>query len=100
MASSLPPSLGGQVAPGNDGKFGECAMSFPKRVTLAALLLSGSLVSARAAETPLPDAIAAPGETVVLGVHAEGAQVYECKAGPDGKLPWAFRDPIAPPVAA
>ena len=70
-------------------------MSFPKRVTLALLLLTGSLVSARGAETPLPDAIAAPGETVVLGVHAEGAQVYECKAGPDGKPNWAFREPIA-----
>jgi hypothetical protein len=70
-------------------------MSFPKRVTLAVLLLSGSLVSARAAETPLPDAIAAPGEAIVLSVHAEGAQVYECKAGPDGKPSWAFREPIA-----
>jgi hypothetical protein len=28
-------------------------------------------------------------------VHAEGAQVYECKAGNDGKLAWAFREPIA-----
>jgi hypothetical protein len=32
---------------------------------------------------------------VVLSVHAEGAQVYECKAGADGKLGWAFREPIA-----
>ena len=55
---------------------------------------SGSLASASAAE-PLPDAIAAPGETVVLTMHAEGAQVYECKAGTDGKLAWAFREPIA-----
>ena len=47
------------------------------------------------AQSPLPDAIAAPGETVVLTVHAEGAQVYECKAGADGKLAWAFREPIA-----
>jgi hypothetical protein len=70
-------------------------MSFPKRATLALLMLSGLLVSARAAETPLPDAIAAPGETIVLSVHAEGAQVYECKAGPDGKPNWAFREPIA-----
>ena len=52
-------------------------------------------MSADAAETPLPDAIAAPGETVALTVHAEGAQVYECKAGADGKLAWAFREPIA-----
>jgi len=61
---------------------------------MALLLLSGSLASA-AAQTPLPDAIAAPGETTVLSVHAEGAQVYECKAGADGKLAWAFREPIA-----
>jgi hypothetical protein len=47
------------------------------------------------AQTPLPDAIAAPGETVVLTAHAEGAQLYECKAGADGKLAWAFREPIA-----
>ena len=70
-------------------------MSFPKKTTLALLLLSGSCVSAFAADTPLPDAIAAPGETVVLSVHAEGAQVYECKAGADSKLAWAFREPIA-----
>ena len=31
----------------------------------------------------------------MLAVHAEGAQVYECKAGTDGKLAWAFREPIA-----
>src|SRR5882724_10990317 len=65
------------------------------RNALAFLLLWGTLVSAPAAETPLPNAIAAPGETVVLTVQAEGAQVYECKAGADGKLGWAFREPIA-----
>ena len=47
------------------------------------------------AADPLPEAVAAPGETVVLSVHAEGAQVYECKAAADGKLAWAFREPIA-----
>src|SRR6201991_2425327 len=69
-------------------------MPFPRSAALALLLLSGSLVIARA-QTPLPDTIAAPGETAVLTVHAEGAQVYECKAGADGKLAWAFREPIA-----
>jgi hypothetical protein len=67
-------------------------MSFLARAALTLLLASS--VSAKA-QTPLPDAIAAPGETVVLTVHAEGAQVYECKAGADGKLAWAFREPIA-----
>jgi Protein of unknown function (DUF3455) len=70
-------------------------MPFSKSATLALLLLSGSLVSVTAAETPLPGAIAAPGEAVVLSVHAEGAQVYECKVGSDGKPAWAFREPIA-----
>jgi Protein of unknown function (DUF3455) len=71
-------------------------MSAPiHRTATLALLLLGSHASASAAETLLPDAIAAPGEAVVLSVHAEGAQVYECKAGADGKLAWAFREPIA-----
>jgi hypothetical protein len=48
-----------------------------------------------AAETPLPGAIAAPGETTVLTAHAVGTQIYECKAGADGKLAWAFREPAA-----
>jgi hypothetical protein len=43
----------------------------------------------------MPAAIEAPGQTVVATLHAEGAQVYECKAGADGKLAWAFREPIA-----
>jgi hypothetical protein len=65
-----------------------------KHAAFALLLLSGVVVSAKA-QTPLPDAIAAAGEVVVLSAHAEGAQVYECKAGADGKLAWAFREPIA-----
>jgi hypothetical protein len=74
-------------------------MSLPKnnslkKTALAMLMLSGSLATTRAAE-PLPDAIAAPGQTVVLTLHAEGAQVYECKAGADGKPIWSFREPIA-----
>jgi Protein of unknown function (DUF3455) len=27
--------------------------------------------------------------------HAEGAQIYECKSGSDGKLVWQAREPIA-----
>jgi Protein of unknown function (DUF3455) len=69
-------------------------MPISRTAALALLLLSGPLVGAAAAE-PLPGAIAAPGEAVVVSLHAEGAQVYECKAGADGKLAWAFREPIA-----
>src|SRR5262245_56387980 len=45
------------------------------------------------AEVPGP--IAAPGEATVVTLHAEGAQVYECKAGSDRKLAWTFREPVA-----
>jgi hypothetical protein len=69
-------------------------MSLLKSAPLAIVLLSGSLASA-AAQTPLPDAIAAPGEALVVMLHAEGAQVYDCKADASGKLGWAFREPIA-----
>src|SRR5215470_16916603 len=68
-------------------------MTTPRCVTAAAALLI-SVSAVRAAET-LPDAIQAPGETAVVTLHAEGAQVYECKAGSDGKLAWAFREPVA-----
>ena len=70
-------------------------MLFIKRALLALPLVAASLTTASAAETSLPDAIAAPGETIVLSTHAEGAQVYECKPGTDGKMAWAFREPIA-----
>ena len=69
-------------------------MPLVKKAVLALLFLSGALLSA-SAQTPLPDAIAAPGEKIVLTLHAEGAQVYECKADASGKLAWVFREPIA-----
>ncbi len=43
----------------------------------------------------MPEQIAAPGEAVVARVHAEGAQVYECKPNPSGQLVWQFREPVA-----
>ena len=69
-------------------------MSLLKNATLS-LMVSGALSAAHAAETPLPDAIAAPGETVVLTLHAVGLQYYECKPDADGKLVWTFDSPQA-----
>src|SRR4051794_28920395 len=60
-------------------------------LTALLLLLSAPCL----AHAQVPAAIAAPGETTVGTWHAEGAQVYECKPGADGKLAWAFREPIA-----
>jgi hypothetical protein len=69
-------------------------MPLLKSASVAIFSLLASLVSA-SAQTSLPEAIAAPGETAVLTLHAEGAQVYECKTGADGALAWVFREPIA-----
>jgi Protein of unknown function (DUF3455) len=59
---------------------------------LTAFLVAAAPLGARA---DLPDAIAAPGEIPVATMHAEGAQVYDCKADASGKLVWQFREPIA-----
>ncbi|MGY3691125.1 hypothetical protein ACVIGA_001205 [Bradyrhizobium sp. USDA 3240] len=71
-------------------------MTLLGRVTLASLLLTGS---AALAADPLPDVVAAPDETAVLTVHAEGVQVYECKPVTDGKFAWSFREPVATLIA-
>jgi hypothetical protein len=57
------------------------------------VLLAPIAVATRAAE--LPDAIAAEGAAIVVLLHAEGAQIYECKSNGDKKLAWQFREPIA-----
>ena len=62
-----------------------------KRSWMLALLIA-PLAAARA---QVPEAIAVAGETLVATIHAEGAQVYECKADTGGKLVWQFREPIA-----
>jgi len=64
-----------------------------RAVVVALVLLTGSAIVPKAAE--IPDALAATGDVVVLRVHAEGAQIYECKADASGHLAWQFREPIA-----
>ena len=59
-------------------------------VALVAVFMPAGKISAQ-----MPAAIDAPGQTVVATLHAEGAQVYECKAGTEGKLTWQIREPIA-----
>jgi hypothetical protein len=65
------------------------------RIAMFALSIVAASALAGAASAQVPPAIAAPGESAVVTLHAEGAQVYECKAGPEGKLAWAFREPVA-----
>src|SRR5262245_22489118 len=61
--------------------------------SFAIIAAAGLVATEAAAQMPAP--IAAPGETGIVTLHAEGAQIYDCKAGADGKLAWAFREPIA-----
>jgi hypothetical protein len=65
------------------------------RPTAAALTLAVLAIPLSAAGAEVPEAIAAPGRALVATIHAEGAQVYECKADASGKLSWQFREPIA-----
>jgi hypothetical protein len=60
-----------------------------------ALMLVPALLAAGEAAAEVPEPIDAPGKAPVATFHAQGAQVYECKAGADGKLAWTFREPIA-----
>ena len=61
----------------------------------AGLALTGGAASVGTAGAQLPDAITALDAVPLLSLHAEGAQIYECKIGSDGKLAWTFREPIA-----
>ena len=71
-------------------------MSTPKTIVLTFSTLGAAMTLAAIATAQVPNSIAATqGETAVLKAHAEGAQVYECKAGTDGNLAWQFREPIA-----
>jgi hypothetical protein len=67
-----------------------------KRLAVLAPLAAAAMLAAFAAtaQEQLPAAIAAPDQTPIVTLHAEGAQIYECKEK-DGKLSWAFREPIA-----
>jgi hypothetical protein len=62
---------------------------------VVALAGSVAIAAAGPASAQIPDAVAAPNETAIATVHAEGAQIYDCKADAGGKLVWQFREPIA-----
>jgi len=73
-----------------------CVMIRRRAATAVVLFCSvASCEISPAAAQVIPDAVAAKGEAVVLMVHGEGAQVYNCKAGDGGKLAWALREPVA-----
>lgn len=60
------------------------------------LVLTAMLLAAANAWPADPAPVTAPpGLSVVMTLHAEGAQVYECRSGANGTLAWQFREPIA-----
>jgi hypothetical protein len=64
-------------------------------ISLAGCALAALVLPACAAAAEVPNSIAARSELLVATVHAQGAQIYECKADTAGKLAWQFREPIA-----
>jgi hypothetical protein len=60
---------------------------------LSACLLAG--VSLPIAISQGPVSHASSGPQLIVKLHAEGAQLYECKTTGSGTLEWQFREPIA-----
>src|SRR6516164_4941623 len=64
------------------------------RVCLLVVMLWASPMWAYSSQAQVRPTLAAPGEAVAT-IHAEGAQIYECKADSGGKVTWLFREPVA-----
>ena len=64
-------------------------------MSLSGYILAALILPASVANAEIPNTIAAPGQTLVATIHAQGAQIYECKPDTTGKLAWQFREPIA-----
>ena len=76
-------------------------MNFMSKVQLKIVWVA-IVLSATRASAEMPTAFDVSDGTVLLTVHAEGAQIYECKPGPVekssshvGAPTWQFREPIA-----
>lgn len=66
------------------------------QIGLAVLVALAAALPAAARAQGAGDIVPGPGESVLFQVHAEGAQVYECKRDAQGgNLSWQFREPIA-----
>ena len=58
-------------------------------------LAAALLLSPGTSRAEMPAEIAVKDEAKIAELHAEGAQIYECKADASGKLSWQFREPVA-----
>jgi hypothetical protein len=75
-------------------RFRDRAQSFEGRVRLIILGVAVTNMGVAKAQE-WPAAIQAPGESALMTLHAEGAQIYECARDATGALGWVFREPIA-----
>lgn len=66
-----------------------------QRLSLPVMTAAAALLTLSTAVAEVPAAIATTGENLVALVHAEGAQIYECKRNDRDQLAWQFREPIA-----
>ncbi|MET0968083.1 MAG: DUF3455 domain-containing protein [Tardiphaga sp.] len=73
----------------------EMPMDTFRRPLLNTLIALSVTAYSAASFAEVPEAIVVTDQTQVAKFHAEGAQVYECKADAAGKLAWTFREPIA-----
>lgn len=65
------------------------------RKFLAGLAVGAVILPSVASQAEMINVFVTTGETLVTTMHAEGAQVYECKADAAGRLIWQFREPVA-----
>lgn len=66
------------------------------RGTISGLSMAlAALCCGTASMAQVPAAVDVPGAKTIATFQGVGAQIYECKAGSDGKLAWSFREPIA-----
>jgi len=74
---------------------GAAALSAPALARLVAGVAAAIVAVSGARTAEIPVRISADGKTEILKVHAEGVQIYECRADVSGGMKWQFREPLA-----
>ncbi len=69
--------------------------SFAALLAEGVFLVAALVLSATPSQAEIPDVIAVPGELPATLLHAEGAQIHQCTAGPHNQRAWQPREPIA-----
>jgi hypothetical protein len=70
-------------------------MELTMRTILSSLAIGAMMLPSAVTKAEIINVFVTPGEALVATIHAEGAQVYECKADAAGQLAWKFREPVA-----